>query len=314
MKKVFCAALAVIVLLAFSGCFKVDIDLPVSANPAAPVTSATVYEPAADIPVIGTEASAPVAEVITTAAPTVPYTSPTEYHDDYDLPEYNAPPTTVEAPAKSLIEMNDAEVLEYFNKALNAVKQQRAGFKKSKLTSVLDLTFSNPAANSVVSVIKSALLSDTAEETVVNKGDMSVDVMSPSGKDYASRLNTADIAGVKVTKTGDNYVIRVDMNEATNPDENSSYAKIFDFMTVDDVMKIYAPKVGATVAEENIEVSFSGCYAELTVDGADRAVGYRTYVQGVMNMKNATVKKVITINTDVAVTLGSTTDYTNFVY
>ena len=39
-----------------------------------------------------------------------------------------------------------------------------------------------------------------------------------------------------------------------------------------------------------------------------------TYVKGVMNMYNASIKKGVTINTDLAVTLASTTDYTGFAY
>ncbi len=315
MKKLFCVFLAAAAVLTLGGCFDVDIDLKNGGASGTTVTDPYSYSPpATQAYVPATQAPVPEMPSMTDIPTTLPVNVPvpsTEFHDDYDLPEYN---TTTAAPVKTLEEMTDDEVIGYFNSTLNTVKQQRLGFKKSKLTSVLDVQLSNSAANSVISLIKSALLSDTAEETTVNKGDLSVDVMSPSGADYVSQITADDVTSVKVTKNGDNYVIRIDMKDLVNPDKSSAYGRLFDFITVDDVMNTYAPKVGATVKKENVEVDFSGCYAELTVDPADRIVGYTTYVQGTMNMKNASVKKVITINTDVALSLGSTTEYTNFVY
>lgn len=306
MKKLLSLCLILALATALSGCFKVDIDLPVNAVPTseAPATAAPV-EPST---------LAPVTEIPTTLPVITEPVSTTEYHDDYDLPAYTVPVTTTEPAPKALSDMSQDEVIAYFNKTLNTVKSQSVGFKKSKLTSILDLKLSNSMANSLVSFVKGALLSDTAEETVVNKGESSVDVMSPSGAAYASDIASADVSSVKVTKSGENYVITVNMKDMTNPDKASSYGKLFDFITVDDVVNTYAPKVGATVAKENIEVVFSGCYAELTVDANDGIVKYTTFVKGIMNMKDASIKKVVTINTDLAVTLGSTTDYTNFVY
>lgn len=309
MKKTICFILISALVFSLCGCFRVDIDLPVSAGTTAPPAE----EPSALIP-DEPVTLAPVTEAPTTLPTTTEPVSATEYHDDYDLPAYTVPETTTEPAPKTLSEMSQDEVIAYFNKTLNTVKSQNVGFKKSKLTSILDLQLSNSMANSLVSFVKSALLSDTAEETTVNKGESSVGVMSPSGESFVSDISAADVSDVKVTKSGENYVIAVNMKDLVNPDKSSAYGKLFDFMTVEDVVNIYAPKVGATVAKENIEVTFSGCTAELTVDANDNIVKYSTYVKGVMNMKEASIKKVVTINTDLAITLASTTDYTNFVY
>lgn len=313
MKKTVAAFLVFILVLSLTGCFKVNIDLPLLSGTPATDTLPTEELPVTDLPTTG------MPELTTDPPTTLPAVtepvSTTEYHDDYDLPAYTTEaPTTTEAPSKTPPEMSPEEVVNYFNDTLNAVKSQKVGFKKSKLTSVLDLQLSNPAANSLVSIVKSALLSDTADEATVKKGDSGIGVMSPSGESYVSKLTPEDVASVKVTNSGENYVITLTLNDLTNPDKTSAYGKVFDFMTADDVVNIYAPKVGATVAKENVEIVFSGCYAELTVDKNDHVVSYTTYVKGVMNMKSATIRKVITINTDLAITLGSTTEYTNFVY
>ena len=107
-------------------------------------------------------------------------------------------------------------------------------------------------------------------------------------------------------------MIRLAVKGETNPTSNDSVmSRGFDFITVNDVLTTYAPKVGATVAQQDIRVVFSDCTAKLTVSADGIVSAYTTYVKGVMNLINATVT---VITTDVAVTLASTTDYTNFVY
>ncbi|MBQ7639266.1 MAG: hypothetical protein IJS90_10240 [Clostridia bacterium] len=224
----------------------------------------------------------------------------------------SAEPAT-EAP-KTPDKMSKEDLLKFFNASLNRVKEEKVGFKKSKLTSILDLQLSNSAANTLVGFVKGALLSETADETNVGKGESGIDVMSPSGKTYASSLTPDDITSINCTPSGSDYVIKVAVKGETNPVEGGHLSKVFDFMTVDDVVNIYAPKVGATVAKDDIKVVFSDCAATLTVSGDGVVKSYSTYVKGVMNMYNASIKKVVTINTDLAITLASTTDYTGFVY
>ena len=306
-------ALVLIAALVFSlcACFKVRVELPVATtgayvysntasdsyatqSTAAPLTDAT-------LPTAGTDATS-------STSATVPSVTVTQ-------PSSSSVTASTAAAAKTPDQMTSSELLAYFNETLNKVKTDKVGFKKSKLTSILDLQLSNSAANTLVGFVKGALLSDTADETTVNKGEDGTNVFSPSGKPYVSTLTDADITSITCTKSANNYVITVAVKSETNPAANgSAMSRGFDFMTVDDVVNIYAPKVGATVAEKDIEVVFSDCTATLTVSPDGKIDNYKTYVKGVMNMYNATVKKVVTINTDLAITLASTTDYTNFVY
>ncbi len=241
---------------------------------------------------------------------------PVPQQDPNTQPSQNADPGAQEDPTaqqtKTPDQMTNAELLNFFNSTLNRIKTDKVGFKKSKLTSLLDLQLSNSLANTVVGAVKSALLKETADETVVQRGEDGTNVFSPSGKPYISTLAPADITGITCQKSGNNYVITVNVKNETNPEPTgSAMSRGFDFITVDDVVNIYAPKVGATVAREDIRVDFSDCRATLVVGADGRVQSYQTYVKGVMNMFNAKIK---VIKSDVAITLASTTDYTNFQY
>ncbi len=322
MKRKQFIALVLIAALAVSlcACFNVRVDQP-GASSTAGYSYYTEYDPNANT--IGTEPFVPITDATLPTAGATDATTTTAPGFTVTVP--SAPAVTTSAPtsadagttaaAKTPDQMNTSELLSYFNDTLNKVKTDKVGFKKSKLTSILDLQLSNSAANTLVGFVKGALLSDTADETIVNRGEDGTNVFSPTGKNYVSTLTDADVTSITCAKSANNYIITVAVKSETNPAANgSAMSRGFDFMTVDDVVNIYAPKVGATVARQDIQVVFSDCTATLTVGEDGRIESYKTYVKGVMNMYNATVKKVVTINTDLAITLASTTDYTNFSY
>lgn len=312
----------VAMLFSFAGCFDVQIRIT-DPNSGSSVNDTVTQTPVTQISATEAPAtSAPeqtTASEFTTAAP-VGTEEKTEAATE-KVTEKTTEKTTEKAKSESADtsvtpdKMDVEALLDYFNNTLNKVKSDSVGFTKSKLTSILDLQLSNSAANSVVGIVKSALLSETTDVTTVAKGESSVDVMSPSGQTFVSRMNMGDIEGITCEKDGANYVITATIVPQTNPEKTTGVmSDIFDFMTVDDVLDTYAPKVGATVAREDIVVDFSDCYAKLTVDANGKIQKYETYVKGVMNMNNASIKKVVTISTDVAVTLASKTEYTDFSY
>ncbi len=225
-----------------------------------------------------------------------------------------APETTAPAAATPL-EMNDAELLQWLNTALNNVKEGMPGFERAKLTTVSDIVLSNQMANSLVGFVKDALLSEETEIKNATKGSSCVELMSPDGERYVSQLTEGDIKDITVVAKGTSYEVTVTLPDAVNPTKDSGmYAKIFNFITVDDVVNTYAPKVGATVERKNIKVTYSGCYAKALISPDGRIEAYETYVTCVMSLLDATVKKVVTINTDVDITLVSTTKYSQFTY
>ena len=311
MKKRFCVVCCLAcALLMLGGCFNVHIDLPQR-----PTTTTDPYS-------YQTQPST------TAPAYSQPATTAPPYSQTSTEPSGTQPATTAQAPAttqqpateattaapKTPDQMNTAELLNFFNASLNRVKTDNVGFTKHKVTAVLDLQLSNSLANTLVGLVKNSLLSENGETETVAKGQSGVNVFSPVGKPYVSNLTLNDLTSITCTREGSGYVIRLGVKGETNPAEGSIMSRGFDYMTVDDVVNIYAPKVGATVAREDISVVFSDCTAELHVNADGVISAYTTYVKGVMNMYNASVKKGVTINTDLAVTLASTTDYTGFTY
>ncbi|MBQ6066964.1 MAG: hypothetical protein IJK89_09080 [Clostridia bacterium] len=277
-RKIAALALAGLLPLLLGGCFTIDVKIPMENG-----ATAAVQETQA-VPVQETQAAAPDTQ----------------------------PAAAAPQAGGDLTAMSQAEQLAYFNDALNRIKANNVGFKKSKLTATEDITLSNSLANSLVGIVKGALLSETAAETTVNKGENSNAVMSPYNVPYVSQLTMDDITGIEAVPDNGGYVITVRVKGETNPEPTGSIcSRIFEFMTVDDVETTYAPKVGAEVAREDIEVVFNDCFAKATIDADGNVTGYETFVKGTMNLRNAKIK---VITTDVSVVLASTTTYTDFKY
>ncbi len=284
--------------LFMSSCMKVTISLPQQDDVQADApenTTAAEYE---TLPEVTTSEHLTSAPENTTSAPNSEGTTA-------------APAPAVKVPT----EMTKAQLLDYFNTNMNNVKETMPSFERAKLTTVSDIVLSNQVANTLVDFVKGALLSEETEISNASKGQSCVELMSPDGERYVSQLQMSDIKDITLSTQGSNYVVTVTMPDAKNPTKDeSAYAKVFNFITVDDVVNKYAPKVGATVERKNIEVKYSGCYAKAVFSPDGKVVSYETYVTCVMSLKDATVKKVVTINTDVDITLTSTTNYSKFSY
>lgn len=299
------AVLLLLSLLNFSACMKVTVDVDGinTGNLDSLVGNNNVTPDVPQTDIIPDMQETTTAPLIT--LPPVETTAPAEAETT------TRPSDTVKTP----LEMTDAQLLEYFNNNLNGIKEEKPGFKRAKLTTVSDIVLSNQAANALVGFVKGALLSEETEEATASKGSSCNEIMSPDGQRYVSQLNAEDIKDIEVKVEGTNYVVTVTLPDAKNPTKDAGfYAKIFNFITVDDVVNTYAPKVGATVDRKNIEVNYSGCYAKATFSPDGKVVAYDTYVTCVISLKDASIKKVVTINTDVDITLVSTTNYTNFSY
>ncbi len=289
-----------ITALSLSSCMKVNITLPqqnIGAGQAPAVS--TTAEQLITLPPVVAETTAPAIE---TTSPAVEETKPQEI-------------TTEPAAQKTPLEMTDEELLTWFNTSLNNVKEGMPAFERAKLTTVSDIVLSNQLANTLVGFVKGALLSEETEIKTAEKGQSCVEIMSPDGERYVSNLDISDIKDIKADAKGTSYEVTVTMPDAKNPDRNSgAYAKIFNFITVDDVVSTYAPKVGATVERKDIEVNYSGCYAKALISPDGKIEAYDTYVTCVMSLKNASIKKGVTISTDVDITLESNTNFTKFAY
>ncbi len=302
-------------VLSFSGCrFDLllgDLSLPGSAEPTTEAPILTPVEtttlPAVDetttLPLVAETTTLPLVAETTTLPPAV------EVPTQAPVVE-----TTTQAAAKTPDTMSNQELLDFFNSSLNALKTNKVGLTRSKLTTMQDLKLSNSLANSLVSLVKGMLFSDETEYASAAKGQSNNDVLSPTGQTFASALTLNDVKNISVQKNGSNYVITVVGVDCDNPTSASPCAKVFDYLTLDDVMNIYVPEVGATVAREDVSVSFKNSSAVLTVSADGVVSGYETHTYNYLTMKNASIKKGVTISTDLDVTLYTVTKFYDFQY
>ncbi len=314
--------LAVVCLvLSFSACrydlLIGDLSLPGSANP---TEENTTLPPVADTTVPGTvETTLPTVET-TTLLPIVETTTlppAVEITTQPPVVETTQPPvveTTTQPAQKTPDTMTKQELLDFFNSSVNALKTNKVGFTRSKLTTMQDLVLSNSLANSLVGLVKGMLFSDETEYATAVKGQSNNDLLPPSGQAFASALTLNDIKNISVQKNGNSYVITVVGVDCVNPTQASPCAKVFDYLTVDDVMNTYVPKVGATVAREDVGVSFKNSSAVLTVSADGVVSAYETLTYNYLTMKNASIKKGVTISTDLDVTLYTVTKFYDFQY
>ena len=234
-------------------------------------------------------------------------TETTTAAENQDTETTTAPENTDNSSAPS----TDAEWLEFFNTAVNKLKSDAPAMTKSKQTKTADIKLSNSLGNAYVSAAKDKYLSDETVETPIAKGDKAAAQanVSPDGAAYVSTLTLADIKSITGSVNADgNYEIKIAMNDVSNPDLNSSYAKVFQFMLVDDVMNKYAPDMGATVDRSNVELKYSKCSATATISPDGKVIAYETMVNANMILRDAKVK---VINTDLDATLYSVTKYYN---
>lgn len=209
---------------------------------------------------------------------------------------------------------SNEEWLAFFNTAVNKLKTDAPSMTKAKQTKTADIQLSNSLGQAYVSSAKDKFLSDEVVETPIAKGDKAAAQanVSPDGAAYVSNLTMADVKSVSgTTDSNGNYVITIAMNDMTNPGTSSAYAKIFQFMTVDDVMNTYAPDMGATVDRSNVELKFSNCSASATITPDGKVVSYQTTVNANMILKDA---KISVITTDLDATLFSETKYSNITW
>ena len=263
-----------------------------------------------NIPVETTTAAPVVADpnaVVQTTVPQQVQTTAPQQQEQQNTPQGTETPAGTNTAAPQ----SDAEWLEFFNNSLNKLKTDGPALTKSKRTQTADIKLSNTLAQAYVSAAKDQYLSDETVKTPVPKGDVATakTVISPDGAAYVSTLTMSDIKSIThTTDANGNYVIRIDMPDATNPEESGAYGRVFEFMLVDEVMTTYAPNMGATVDRANVFLNYSGCYAEATISPDGKVVKYYTKVNANMVLKDAKVKIV---NTNLDVILYSDTEYTD---
>lgn len=219
------------------------------------------------------------------------------------------------SPASDPLEYSKEELVNYFNTCVNKIKTDKPGFTRVEEVTADDIVLSNSLGNRLVPLVKDMILPSEATTDTVNKGQDCTALVSVKNQSYVSHLTAADIQDITIRQEGSGYTITVTMPDAASPAPNSSvYDKIFDYLTIDDIMTTYVPKVGATVDRNNVSTAFTGCTATVTVDSEGRPTHFVTDVSCRVSIKQGSITIGFTVTSDMDATIKVNTSYKDFAW
>jgi len=201
----------------------------------------------------------------------------------------------------------EQEWLSFFNTAVNKLKSEAPGLIRTKQIIVKDFQTSDPLADIYINAYKDIYTGDIDEIELVGP-EATIERISPNGKPFVSSLTMADIKSVNaVVDNSGNYIVTVFMNDMINPDENSSYAKIFEFLSVNDFFT-FSPEMGMNFSKEKIKINYTDCYATATITPDGKVVYFETNLNFNINIKDLKIK---VLTADIDVNLNSVRTYKN---
>jgi len=200
-----------------------------------------------------------------------PTTEPTE--EETTEPEEEADPLL---PPDNLNTLSRAEQLEYFNLAANRVRKEKPGFKNETLRTLgkLDFTGAVRLFSGVVDMVKKRLMPGNWEYETINKGNGN-DGKFLSENANASDLRVGDITSISSTKSGENWVIKVNIIQETNPAKGtgSANSRINPIATRQEVLDEITNVSSVISADVNkATLSYHSGYATITVNAKGQVI------------------------------------------
>ena len=263
MKKALSSVLAILLALAMLGMFAACKDKPVDPT-----------EPDTTVEDITTEPD--TEDAAATTAPDDGTTEEPATGDDVDA-------TTVEgatedaagdadplAPPANLGDLSKAEKLDYFNKVANNVRTAKPGFKTEYLEELGKMSFTGivNAVSGIIDSVKQKLMpGEWKYETVAKGADNKGKFMSENAN--ASDLKASDAASISATKSGSNWVIKVNIITETNPAKGtgSAHSRIMPIATRQEVLDEITGIASVISADVNdATLKYNGAYATVTVN------------------------------------------------
>jgi hypothetical protein len=266
-KKALSSVLAILLTLAMAGMFAACKDKP--ADPTEPVptevlstteiTTTTWEEPTTEEPA---SADVNATEASTAEAPAT------------TLPGGATEATTTAPAAADPTTMSKAELLDYFNTAVNAVRTQKPKFDYEIIRKIdkVETTILGGAADSIVNSVVKSLMPGTPETGTVAKGSGNTGKFLSGSESKASLLTVSQISSITATKKGANYEITVKLPAATDPSVNagnSGYAGLHEIQDAKGVVEAIVGDNGAIKADPaKTTLNYKNGYATIVVNAA----------------------------------------------
>lgn len=290
MKKALSTALAILLtlgmLLAFAACN----DKP--DDPTSEPSSETTANEEPTAPVVNPDPTTPViTEPDITTVVTTEATTTTE--------EAKKDPTT----------MSKAELLDYFNTAVNNVRSQKPQFDYVIIRKMdqVDTTILGGMVDGIVNSVVKSLMPGTPETGTVQKGSGNKGKFLSSSENKASLLTSGQISSITATKQGDGFSITVQLPTSTDPSKtagNSAYANLHEINDSAGIVKEIVGNNGAIKADPALcTLVYKDGYATITVNAAGQVTamegGFKVDANGkdwsVIGLKGDVVAKQSTV-------------------
>lgn len=203
--------------------------------------------------------------------------------------------TAVETTEESDAPQTKAEAVAYMNEALNAVKSQKAGFKK---------VYKRDAAgdiNGLPGWLKDIIHQD--ETTTSAKGKDNTDTFPAAGYGWSSRLRESDVQSYTFKEENGYYEIRLNLGTEKNPapGEASSYGRCMSVVTVDSAQSI--PGIS------NVSMDYHDGYVRAKIDAKTGKVVECTFSAA------ADVRASVVVLGDISVqNIVSTESFSDFIW
>lgn len=155
---------------------------------------------------------------------------------------------------------DNAQILDFYNRAVNNIKAQNPGVSCTKSGSVRDVdTGDTPEAKAMIQFAKSFSDALNKQSETKEYGEDLTDFMPLKGSPVVSRLTEADIATIEMTDVEDDrysYDIHIVLNDS---DKTGAVANAFDMdLEKSDILNTFTDYKD-TVEVSDYEVSFNGC-------------------------------------------------------
>jgi len=250
--------------------------------------------------------------LVTTEAPPIETDPPIDLPGTDDETETTTEEEIAEATPLDPTALNKEELIDYYNAAVNFVREAKPSYTREERLKVNDFktSIARGAADGLIRPIVKNMMPGDPEYTSRKKGEDNVDhffIEQP-----VSAVRASDVKSITAKKDGANYVITITMGSEVNPERkgNSRYSRVFQIQTRQDVLDKLADG-GLTGDAKNCTLTYRDGKAVVTINEKGQIIRASTGFYVDADAKNM---RIAIFNPDIVAYQQSNWEYTNFSY
>ena len=225
--------------------------------------------------------------------------------------------TITNAPTSPPIErdptlMNKEQLVQYYNDAVNYVRNAKPGYTRTELQKINGLQIS--MVGGMVDGLLNSIIRDKmpGDPIVTYKSKGQSNAGDFLNRQDISFIRTGDVASITAKKEGDNYVITITLGSEINPakDGHSQYSRLFSIATRQDILNELSDSV-ISCDLNNVTLKYHSGKSVITVDRDGKII--KAHTRFLVDADAKPVKLSI-FTFDLTVNQETMNDYTNFSY